>query len=50
MLKGMDEWTGETEDCSENPISLGILQDINADGRIGIVEAIHILQRIAELR
>jgi hypothetical protein len=50
MLGGMNAWTGAREDCSEDPMSLGILQDINADGRIGIVEAVHILQRVAGLR
>jgi hypothetical protein len=50
MVVGMDAWTGEREDCSQDPLSLGILQDINGDGRIGIIEAIYILQRIAGLR
>ena len=61
MLGGMNDWPWETLSCVDlkhailalqvalnlRPDNMGLVEDINGDGYIGIAEAIYILQRIA---
>jgi hypothetical protein len=50
MLGGMNVWPWETVPCNGGSGVYGVVEDINGDGKIGNVEAIYILQRVAELR